>query len=78
MSVYIHAHACICRIHPLLLCREGKPLANESPGYDTKKSDGEVPMMLELWRMRSTSSLPSLPGSLWPEVVAPDRAISMD
>ena len=28
--------------------------------------------MLELWGMRSTPSLPSLPGPLWPGVVAPD------
>ena len=34
--------------------------------------------MLELWRMRSTPLLPSLPGSLWPGVVAPDRVLSMD
>ena len=27
--------------------------------------------------MRSTLSLPSLPGPLWSEVVAPDRALSM-
>ena len=50
---------------------------NECPGYDTKKSDGEVPAMLELWGMRSTPSLPSLPGPLWPGVVAPDRVLSM-
>ncbi len=42
-----------------------------------KQSDGEVPAMLELWGMRSTPSLPSLPGPLWPGVVAPDRALSM-
>ena len=51
--------------------------AVECPGYDTKQSDGEVPSVLELWRMRSTPSLPSLPGPLWPGVVAPDRALSM-
>ena len=28
--------------------------------------------MLELWGMRSTPLLPSLPGPLWPGVVAPD------
>ena len=33
--------------------------------------------MLELWGMQSTPSLPSLPGPLWPRVVAPDRALSM-
>ena len=29
--------------------------------------------MLELWGMRSTPSLPSLPGPPWPGVVAPDK-----
>ena len=33
--------------------------------------------MLELWGMQSISSLPSLPGPLWPGVVAPDRVLSM-
>ena len=55
---------------------EGYP-PNECPGYDTKQSDGEVPVMLDLWGMQSTLSLPSLPGPLWPGVVAPDKALSM-
>ena len=38
---------------------------NESSRYDTKQSDGEASLMLELWEMQSTSSLPSLPGPLW-------------
>ena len=50
---------------------------NECPGYDTKQSDGEVTAVLELWGMRSTPSLPSLPGPLWPGVVVPDRVLSM-
>ena len=33
--------------------------------------------MLEIWLMRSTPSLASLPGSLLPGVVAPDRVLSM-
>ena len=37
---------------------------NECPGYDTKQSDDEASVMLELWRMQSTSLLPSLPGPL--------------
>ena len=53
------------------------PPPNECPGYDTEKSDGEVPAVLELWGMWSIPSLPSLPGPLWPGVVAPDRALSM-
>ena len=36
------------------------PPPNECPEYDTKQSDGEVPVMLELWGMQSTLSLPSL------------------
>ena len=48
---------------------------NECP--DTKKSDGETPVMLELWEKQSTPSLPSLSGPLWPRVVALDRVPSM-
>ena len=33
--------------------------------------------MLELWGISSTPSLPSLPGPLWPGVVAPDEVLSM-
>ena len=65
-----------CRIHRLHLCR-GVRSPNECPGYDTKWSDGEVPVMLEIWGMRNTPLLLSLPGSLWPRVVAPDRVLSM-
>ena len=49
----------------------------ECPRYDTKQSDGEVLVMLELWAMQNTPSLPSLPGPLSPGVVAPDGALSM-
>ena len=67
-----------CRIHRLHLCRRIRgPHSNEGPGYDTKQSDGEVPVMLELCGIRSTPSLPLLPGPLWPGMVAPDRALSM-
>ena len=66
-----------CRIHWLHLCRGVRPPPYECPGYDTKQSDGEVQAVLELWGMRCTPSLPSLPGPLWPGVVAPDRALSM-
>ena len=67
-----------CTIHWLHLCRGVRtPLPNECPGYDTKQSDGEVPVMLGPWEIRSTPSLPLLPGPLWPDVVAPDRVLSM-
>ena len=57
---------------------EGYDPPNQCPEYDTKQSDGEVPVMLENWGIRSTPSLPSLPRSLWPEVVDPDKTLSMD
>ena len=61
-----------CRIDRLHLSRGISPL-NECPGYDTKQSDGEFPLKLELWEMRSASLLPLLPGSLWPRMVASDK-----
>ena len=46
-----------CRIHQLLLCRGvgPSPTHNDYPRYDTKQSDGEVAVMLELSGMQSTS-----------------------
>ena len=65
-----------CRIHRLHLCR-GVKLSNECLEYNTKKSDGEASVLLELWEMLSTPSLPLLPDPLWTGVVAPDRVLSM-
>ena len=54
------------------LCKGVRPLPpNECPREDTKQSDGKFP------GMQSTFSLPSLPGPLWPGVVATDRILSM-
>ena len=53
------------------------PTRNEYLGYDSKRSGGEVPVMLKFWGMWTTPSLPSLPGPLWPRVVTPDRVLSM-
>ena len=50
-------------------------LTNECPRYDPKHSDGEVPVMQDLWVMRNTPSLLSSTGSLWPRVIAPDRLL---
>ena len=57
--------------------QRGKTHPNECPGYDTEQSDGVVPVLLEFWGMWSTPSLPLLTGLLWPEVVAPDRVLSI-
>ena len=67
-----------CRIHRLLLCWVVRLPTNKCSGYDMKQSDGEVPVMLELWGMRSAPLLPLLLGPLWPEVVAPDRVLSIN
>ena len=53
-------------------CRGVRQPPNECPRYDTKQPDDEVPVILQLWGMQSTPSLPLLPGPLWPGVVAPD------
>ena len=45
---------------------KGQESLNECPEYGIKQSVGEAPVMLGLWGMQSTPSLPSLPGSLWP------------
>ena len=62
-----------CRTYRLHLCRKVKTPFNECPVYDTKQSDGEIVVMLELWGMRSTPSMPFLPGTLWPGVVVPTK-----
>ena len=49
----------------------------ECPGYDTKQSAGEASVMQELWGMQSTPSLPSLPGTLRPGLVALVRVLNM-
>ena len=41
-------------------------------------NNGEAQVMLELWRMRSTPSLPSLPGPIWRGAVETDKILSMD
>ena len=51
---------------------EGYDHPNECPVYDSKQSDGEVPVMLGLWGMQSTPSLLLCLGPLWPGVVAHD------
>ena len=56
---------------------EGVRPPNDCPEYDIKQSDGGAAVNQELWGTRSTPLLPSLPGSFWPGVVAPNRVLSM-
>ena len=57
---------------------EGKtPPAKECPRYISKQTDSKVPVILELWGIRGTSSLSSLPSPLWPGVIVPDRVLSL-
>ena len=60
--------------YPDYIAADGLDSPNECPGYDTKQSDDEASVMLELWRMQSTS-LPILLGPFWPGVVAPGRVL---
>ena len=53
--------------------QRGKINLNVCPGYDTNQSDGKAPVILELWGIWSTPSLPSLPGPLWPGGTVPDK-----
>ena len=53
---------------------EGWDVPNECTGYDTKQSDGEAPVMVELYGTWSIRLLLSLPD---PVVVAPHRVLSM-
>ena len=62
---------------PTAFLPRGESPPTECPGYDTKQSAGEVPVIQDLWGMRSTPSLSSLPCPLRPGVVAPDRVVSM-
>ena len=56
---------------------EGLHPRNECPGYDTKQSDSEIPVMPEVWGIQSNPLLPSLPGPLWLGVVTSDKGLSM-
>ena len=53
------------------------PDSNYSTWYNTKKSDGEAPLTLELWGKWSTPPYLLLAGPFWCEVVAPDSVLSM-
>ena len=65
-----------CRIHRHASLQRNKT-CNEFSDYYTKKSDGEVPVMLEHWGMRRIPLLALLSGPIWLRVVAPDRVLSM-
>ena len=62
---------------PTASLHRGKTPPYKCPGYDMKQSDGEALVIMELWEMWSTPSLPLLPGPLWPRLVAPDRVLSI-
>ena len=65
--VYLLSHFICwpCRLElqntPTTSLQRDKTPATKCFGYDTKQSDDEAPVMLELWGMWSTPLLPSLP-----------------
>ena len=60
-----------CRIYQLHLCRGVIPPPKECPVYDAEKFDSGDRVM------PCTTSLPSLPGPLWPGMVIPEKVLSM-
>ena len=52
---------------------EGLDFHRECTVFDTKQSEGETPVVLELWGVLSIPSLTSLSCLLTPRVVAPDK-----
>ena len=56
--------------------REDLP-TNKCPGYDIKQSDGEAPVLVELWGMQNTPSLPKLQSRLLAGVVTLEKVLSM-
>ena len=62
-----------CRIHRLLLCRGVRHPSTSVLDIILNN----LMVRFKLWGMLSTPSLPSLPGPLWPGVVAPDVCISL-
>ena len=65
-----------CWIHRLHPCR-GVRLSQWVSWFDSKQFDSEVPLILELWRIRSTLVLLSLPCPLCTGVVTPEKVLSM-
>ena len=66
-----------CRIHRLYHCRGVRPPPNECSLDDTKHSDDDVPSLEALQNVEYSLSLPLLPCSLLPGLVAPDRVLSV-
>ena len=63
--------------HADFISAEGRDSSTSILDLTPSKNDGEVPLMPKHWEMRSALSLHSLTGTLGPEVVAPDRVLSM-
>ena len=80
ISIYLFIN--LFRYHPSQLRLENKLTVSlqrsKTPPmsvliYYVKQSGGKAPLILELWEMWSTSSLPSLISPLWLRLVAPDK-----
>ena len=65
------------RIHRLHLSRGVRRLPTSVLYMTLNQSDGVAQVILELWEMRSTPSLPLLVGPFWPREVAPHTVLSM-
>ena len=67
----------VCEIHRLHLCIEVRLLPNKFLDRTLNHlMSNHLMARLQIWGIWNTPSLPLLPRSLWPGVVAPDRVIS--
>ena len=66
------------RIHLRRRVRNCRAQHQQAHWYDNKQSDCGVSVMLKCWGIQCIFSLPSLPGPLSSEVVAPDRVLPVD
>ena len=66
-----------CRIHRLLIFTGVRPPPTSVLDMKLNNLIVGFKLILELWGMQSTPSLPLLPDPLWLGTVAPDRVLSM-
>ena len=60
MYLYIHLYmprSAGAAWHTDCISAEGRNTSNECPKYNTRQSDSEATVILELWEMRSTPSI---------------------
>ena len=76
LSIYL-AQAARAAEYTESISAERQDSANKDPVSDAKQSDGEASVILELWGMQSTPSLPWFPGSFSLGVIISEKVLSI-